>query len=95
MNLIWAIPTISSFPLYIIELAKNQHEHSKGEHENSDELGVKFSAARGLFEQGHLFAADDDAGDRLTELNCKTSGRGGAAGVYNDRGEKLRKKGRC
>ena len=28
----------------MIELAKNQHEHSKGEHENSDELRVKFSA---------------------------------------------------
>ena len=55
---------------------------------------MKFSAARWLFRAGPFFAADDDAGDRLTELNCKTSGRGGAAGVYNDRGEKLRKNGR-
>jgi hypothetical protein len=48
-----------------------------------------------LFEQGHLFAADNDAGDRLTEIKLQNFGGEGAAGIYNDRGEKLRKKGRC
>jgi hypothetical protein len=38
----------------MIELAKNQHEHSKGEHENSDELGVKFSAGGTLCSSASL-----------------------------------------
>ena len=53
----------------MIELAKNQHEHSKGEHENSDELRVKFSAARWLVRARHLFAAD-----RLTEIKLQNFG---------------------